>query len=267
MASTEFPASSVSDCRLSAVSQTAGQRTYDLTLPTDARYRLAMQQCLVVLGCIFILGCNGLAVTKSNQAPKDLGVPARSICPSHPESCVGQCCGSACIDTTTDAKNCGGCGKACPDGEPCSGGSCGCPPTGGACGSGQTCCGKSGCVNLNNDIKNCGNCGKSCSAGEDCWNGRCLCAGAECGVGESCCNGVCAGSCNSADMSQPGYTDDMQTLPACLCTMPSLTCQLQNFAGKLFGMPAICVGSNCCDVDVQSGTCPFDPTCTPTPLP
>jgi hypothetical protein len=41
-------------------------------------------------------------------------------------SCTGQqtCCGASCVDTSSDAQNCGACGQACDAGRSCSGGAC-----------------------------------------------------------------------------------------------------------------------------------------------
>jgi hypothetical protein len=38
---------------------------------------------------------------------------------------TGLCCGGGCVDTTTDAKNCGSCGHVCGGSLPCAGGVCG----------------------------------------------------------------------------------------------------------------------------------------------
>lgn len=45
--------------------------------------------------------------------------PAQPFCPS-----TGSVCNNACIDTSADNKNCGGCGIACKTGELCGGGKC-----------------------------------------------------------------------------------------------------------------------------------------------
>lgn len=82
-------------------------------------------------------------------------------------------------DVFTDAKNCGTCGNACPGGEACIDGKCGCPP-------GRTAC-SGRCVDLTSDDTNCGGCDvvcdapdEGCAAGEPpntyygCREGSCL---------------------------------------------------------------------------------------------
>jgi hypothetical protein len=51
-------------------------------------------------------------------------------------------CSGQCVDTATDATNCGSCGNACAPGDICVNGACGCPatPTGGSCGRSLDCC-------------------------------------------------------------------------------------------------------------------------------
>ncbi len=69
-------------------------------------------------------------------------------------SCAGGLspCGRACVDTLTDAQNCGCAATACQSGESCSNGSC-------ACLDGLTDC-TGACVDLASSHENCGVCGK-----------------------------------------------------------------------------------------------------------
>ncbi len=99
-----------------------------------------------------------------------------------PPACSGTLkpCGGSCIDTASDADNCGACGKACltyPNmNSTCSGGTCGY-----ACfykyGYMYQDCNKNtadGCeVNLFTDKNNCGSCGKVCGDGLTCFTGTC----------------------------------------------------------------------------------------------
>lgn len=104
-------------------------------------------------------------------------------------------CGASCVDTATDAANCGGCGRSCSGGT-CTGGSCLCPSgltacargcvdlsmDSGACGScdvqcnilsGPACCSGT-CTFLPVDAANCGMCGHTCLAGQTCLGAMCM---------------------------------------------------------------------------------------------
>lgn len=95
--------------------------------------------------------------------------------PNHCGACgnacaAGQsCCGGVCIDTTTDAGNCGGCGYNCTDYE------------------GRSYCCGGVCSDLTTDPYHCGACGQQCSdpAAPHCVGGLCGCATGT----------VCAGVC------------------------------------------------------------------------
>ena len=71
-------------------------------------------------------------------------------------------CGTACVDTKTNASHCGGCGKPCGGGMTCKDGGCECP-----------------------------------SGKKDCGNGTCVacCGDGDCGNGDKCCTGTCKKSC------------------------------------------------------------------------
>jgi hypothetical protein len=88
-------------------------------------------------------------------------------------------CAAGCTDLTSDADNCGGCGKACGSAKTCVAGSCVCP-------SGTSPCG-SGCVDLATDPTSCGVCGRSCG-GQPCAGGQCV---TTCPSGTSNCGGSC----------------------------------------------------------------------------
>jgi hypothetical protein len=88
-------------------------------------------------------------------------------------------CYGACVNTSTDPKNCGVCGRVCTTGI-CANGACGCP-------AGLSSCGGS-CVNVSTDPLNCGSCGTSCGAGMVCCNGVCA----------PCCDYNGAGGVNAA---------------------------------------------------------------------
>lgn len=78
-------------------------------------------------------------------------------------------CGGACIDTSTDPDNCGGCGNVCGHDEVCSGGRC---VDQGECMSGLSPCDRR-CVDLDTDNDHCGGCDQSCGADQGCQSGSC----------------------------------------------------------------------------------------------
>ena len=79
-----------------------------------------------------------------------------------------QQCGTACVDITSDAMNCGNCGVVCPSGQVCSSGTCV-----GVCAEGLTQCGQD-CVDLNTSLVSCGSCGFACEPGQICESGVCV---------------------------------------------------------------------------------------------
>lgn len=132
---------------------------------------------------------------------------------------TGTCCGGACVDTTSDRANCGGCGKACSGVNTCISGVCrlegGVPPiatTGTqSCGPGLTSCG-GGCVDISSDPSNCGSCGNVCPAAQSgfvsaCASGSCFFerAPASCASGLASCGGDCVDT--SSDPNHCGGCD------------------------------------------------------------
>jgi hypothetical protein len=124
-------------------------------------------------------------------------------------------CGAGCVNTTSDAGNCGRCGAACAAGQACQGGTCTCNGercagccdgttcqpgasdeqcgAGGiaclACPAGQPCC-DGACRDLSTDVKHCGACGNACpgQTANACVEGVCRCFGrAACPEGWRCC--------------------------------------------------------------------------------
>lgn len=197
---------------------------------------------------ILLLAVLSLGGCAAATAPGRQDMAGALICPANPTLCGGACCGTECVDTSIDPRNCGACGGGCEAGTVCANGLCGCLPTGARCGVGQSCCGNNGCKSLSSDANNCGACGKGCGSGATCEGGACRCGGATCAAGQVCCGGACAASCASApDMAQP---------PPCQCPNG---CPLTG----------LCVGPGCCYEDVALlHRCQPDPGCTlsgPTP--
>ncbi|MGC4094231.1 MAG: hypothetical protein QM756_41250 [Polyangiaceae bacterium] len=87
-----------------------------------------------------------------------------TVCPSNQLSC-----GDVCVNPLSDAKNCGGCGRACSTGQSCLEGACTCP-------SETTLC-SSGCVDINYDTSNCGKCNAVCGSSQTCEQGKCVSSG------------------------------------------------------------------------------------------
>ncbi len=90
-----------------------------------------------------------------------------------------QTCGTGgCIDTTTDASNCGGCGVACPAGVACQDGACACPS------GAEVCAGA--CTDTTANGQHCGGCDRPCDAGLLCLDGTCV---DDCGALAECAGG------------------------------------------------------------------------------
>lgn len=81
---------------------------------------------------------------------------------------------AVCVDTRSDSRHCGGCGRGCCAGEFCAAGAC---TT--SCGAGVTPCTPPGgvcpvCVVLRNDSAHCGACNRACASGQACVDGACV---------------------------------------------------------------------------------------------
>jgi glucosylceramidase len=87
-------------------------------------------------------------------------------------------CGTACVDTSSDSSNCGGCGTSCSGGQSCQASQCKCP-------AGLLDCGGS-CVA--SDATHCGSCVNACSSGQVCSNNACT---SSCGGGTTACGSAC----------------------------------------------------------------------------
>jgi hypothetical protein len=155
------------------------------------------------------------------------------------EVCPLTDCSGACVDTTNDPDNCGGCGTACATDEYCSSGTCTAAGTD-ACATGQTECGGL-CASTDTDRNNCGACGTVCTDGE-------VCDGA----------GVCALSCQSGLIDCNGTCVDPNTDEA-FCGA-SGDCQGGN-AGTACAAGETCDGAGTCALSCQSGLIDCNGTC------
>jgi hypothetical protein len=141
----------------------------------------------------------------------------------------------------TDPANCGACGKACPPGDGCSGGTCvgPCGPTG--CPGGEACCGAL-CANTQFDDNNCGGCGNICGAVPQ---GTTSCVSASCRItscapGFADCNGQVADGCEVDTLTDPGNC---------------------GFCGNGCGLGQTCVGGVCQMGSCGVTGCPVGQTC------
>lgn len=211
-------------------------------------------------------------------------------------------CNNTCINPTTDANNCGGCGTVCSPGQSCVGAVCTAP----SCPTGQTLC-SGACKNLQTDTSNCGTCGHACTTGQVCSSGVCTTTASECTTDsqcpdtKKCTNGSCVGvrcprmptdGCWSFDISnhacnrvnEPDGTACTaagagSTCQNGVCTAPLPTaakeCEVcEGFAGKTCATGLTCKkvsgagvdqGGVCVKTDGSSvcGTCTSDSNCTP----
>ncbi|MBI5514723.1 MAG: hypothetical protein HY909_13190 [Deltaproteobacteria bacterium] len=128
-------------------------------------------RCVVVSTDIAHCGrCDNRCAVVPNSAHR-CGIPTgmvtavcRTECANGTANCNGTY-GDGCeVDTASDARNCGGCGSACPADQYCSSGFC-CPLN-------TTRCGMS-CTDTASDVSNCGACGVRCAAGQSCVRGAC----------------------------------------------------------------------------------------------
>lgn len=197
-------------------------------------------------------GACGTACPSGQSCEPSSQNPTMGVC--HPPCSSGQrYCDNvrSCADTSRDTANCGGCDVACPAGQPCTAGMCGCP-------SGQTSCGGVGCVDLSRDFENCGMCGSRCVTGQTCASGTCTCptgltacgsgasggcvnlqndvtncgrCGNTCPAGQSCVSGSCACpsgfiACNGgASAACVNLQNDNANCGACgrACSLPNAT--------------------------------------------
>jgi hypothetical protein len=139
------------------------------------------------------------------------------------------CCQGLCLDTKTDALNCGSCGSACSvaNGTPkCGGGNCSwtCATGFDHCGSGNTGCETS----TRTDATHCGSCARDCNTEvlnantPQCSVGTCTYATCKAGFGN--CDGNAQNGCECVCGSAPGQT----CCPGRICNFSGGNCNGAN---------------------------------------
>jgi len=121
-------------------------------------------------------------------------------------------CGTRCVNTDNDGRNCGSCDFECAAGSFCSAGMCS-----RTCPSGTVACGGS-CADLATDTNHCGDCGNACADDEACRGGSCTCPEGYTLCGDVCVNpdsdpahcGVCDRTCDDSQICNLG---------TCTCAM------------------------------------------------
>lgn len=166
-----------------------------------------------------------------------MGLAVMSACPKTGPVCgTGQqACGSACVDLTSDAQNCGACGKACGERQVCAYGTC-------QCQAGSILCGTT-CVDPRTDPNNCGGCASDHS-------------GAVCASTDVCEAGACRINCSTTGLSRCGRSCvDLSTDPSnCgACDHACDTGQSCRASTCTYDVVAACFNSGQV-VGIQSGT-------------
>jgi hypothetical protein len=178
-----------------------------------------------------------------------------------------ECCDGACIDTSSDAANCGACGLACEAGDTCVSGSClfqACPVTLNGCQS------DAGAV----VPPNCGS-GNSCPAGTTCFAGNCLptdptaCAmlgdGSYCYFSDSVEGVCCAGQCANTSADPSNCNECGNVCPAgqlclvlaaggCFNPQPDATCE-QSCGPNSVCSRGTCISAEACNAPGGSELC------------
>jgi hypothetical protein len=165
-------------------------------------------------------GSDSATAASSDDAGRVEGGDAHAAGDSH-GPCTGPTLdcgdGGACVDITTDPKNCGYCGQVCH--VPLGGGpgvpTCFNAMCGYSCPSGSVACGNDGCWNTTTAHDHCGSCTRACALSEVCTLGQC------CAPGDAVCGGACANlatdtnNCGGCGKACPG--GQMCNAGSCSC--------------------------------------------------
>ncbi len=151
-------------------------------------------------------------------------------------------CGSLCVDTKSDGKNCGACDKACPVGQACVAGKCSfnCP-------GGLTVCGTD-CVDTKDDPAHCGGCDTPCKppmgAEGLCLAGQCS---FRCVMGLADCNGKADDGCETT------LATAKQNCGKCGNKCPPVTNGDPGCKDSKCGVGSCVMGFDNCDNDPSNG--------------
>ena len=213
-------------------------------------------------------------------------IPAKYNCDNNLTSCE-----TGCSDLTKDPKNCGVCGKICPQGQICSNSSCqydtqndilNCGKIGNICTDNSNCvsgnctckdgysdCGGK-CVNFANDKYNCGSCNNKCDFDKICSGGKCICD-----IGKTLCSYGCTDLQNNlgGDLNGCGNCDThcpegkICKNGSCQCQDTANTdstgkCIPKNDNNNCITLGTKCpAGTQCCYSPTQSGCIPTTDFC------
>ncbi len=228
-------------------------------------------------GCAGADTCCGNTCVNTGVDPNHCGT-CTTVCPAGdscatgscqaPVSCNGgpvctggdQCCGTGCVDTTSDPSHCGGCNTVCKANEQCTAGQCvststGCfggPPCTGI----DQCCG-TGCTDVSTDPQNCSECGFGCPKGDTCVGGNCT-APASCDGGPVCMgkDQCCGTGCTDIDTDPNNCGGCKKPCPpgdtcvAATCTAPA-SCN----GGPVCTGVDQCCKSGCTNIDTDPNNC------------
>jgi hypothetical protein len=138
------------------------------------------------------------------------GSGSNSACVSGCPSSAPTLCSGTCVDTTTNANDCGTCGNACATAIVHAQPTCVASGCTFSCNIGYSAC-SGGCTDFQSDSANCGGCGSAyaCTGGQTCQSGRCGCPGGTVSCGGTCVDtqsdslncGSCGHGCNGAGCS------------------------------------------------------------------
>lgn len=210
-------------------------------------FRTVVRWTLLAVGVLSPAACSGAGFSgavvsgDADAGSDDAGEPDATTdpgeggtsavkCKANRADCNKQAQDGCEVDTSSNPKNCGGCGRACAKGQVCANGDC---MT--TCPSGLTTCGAS-CVDITISPDNCGGCDKPCAAPN---NATAECTASQCGFQcnadfEACGNACCPKQVTPPPPPvQPGAALAAGGNHSCAIMSGALKCWGSNGSGKL----------------------------------